>query len=232
MIKKTYINSQIDANLSRIKLKYHEKKTVKLISKKLKSSKNFLDIGCANGSFLFNVSSLNNKVEYSGFDISKKLINLANKKNTNKNIIFKTVNIDDYKTKKKFDIINASGILSNYEDFRIPLKNWLSFKDKEGLLIIFGCFNSRNIDTIIKIRNNYNKSNWQYGLNQYSIKTIGHFLEKKGYNYKFVKFELPINIKESKDPIRSYTVKINQKKRIILTGANIVKELFHLIISN
>ncbi len=223
-------STQNDAYINRKKLKFHEIKTIKLISKKLKNSKSFLDIGCANGNFIFNLQKKNNNIKYYGVDISKKLLNIAKTNNTNDNIYFEKANIDYYKPNKKFDIVNASGMLTNYEDFKIPLKKWIKLVKKDGILIIFGCFNSSNIDTITKMRNNYNNSGWENGLTLYSITTIGKYIEKLGLSYKFLKFNLPIDIKKSPNPIRSYTVKTNKNKRIILTGANIVNEFYHLVI--
>ena len=224
------LNSQIDAYLKNRKLKYHEIETLKIIKNKLKKSQNILDIGCANGNFLFNAFKINKNANYCGVDISKKLINLANKNNNSKNISFKKLNIDKNNFKIKFDIVLASGIMSNYENFKIPLKNWIKLLNKGGMLVVFGCFNSSNIDTISKIRNNYNNSNWQNGLTSYSITTVGKFLEKLNIKYKFISFDLPIDIKKNKNPIRSFTIKTIKNRRIIVTGANIINEFYHLII--
>ena len=224
-------SNQIEAYLSNRKLKFHEIKTIKIIRKRIKKfSGNFLDIGCANGNFINSISNYYKNASFYGIDISNKLISLANKKKVNINVSFERANIDSYVAKKKFDIIQLSGVLSNYNDFKKPLIKCLKMTKKNGLLIIFGCFNSRNVDTITKVRNNYNNSKWQNGLTSYSIHTVGKFIEKSGYKFEFIRFQLPIDIKENINPIRSYTVKTNKNKKIILTGANIVNELFHLII--
>ena len=48
----------------------------------------------------------------------------------------------------------------------------LSLLKKNSYLYIFGTFNSANIDTLVKFRNNYTNSTWEKGLNSFSIKTI------------------------------------------------------------
>ena len=106
----------------------------------------------------------------------------------------------------------------------------ISLLKKKGSLYIIGTFNSENIDTLVKFRNNYTNSNWEKGLNSYSIKTISKFLSKKKLKYRFNKFQIPFTLKKKKNPIISYTLKVNNKQKILLTGANIRMELFYLII--
>jgi hypothetical protein len=67
-------------------------------------------------------------------------------------------------------------------------------------------------------------------LNSYSIETISKFLKKKKVKYSFKKFQIPINLKQKKNPIISYTLTVNNKQKILLNDANIRMELFYLII--
>ena len=83
---------------------------------------------------------------------------------------------------------------------------------------------------MVKFRNNYTKSNWEKGLNSFSVKTISKYLDKKNLKYRFYKFKIPFNLKKKKNPIISYTLQVNNKQKILLTGANIRMELFYLII--
>jgi len=106
----------------------------------------------------------------------------------------------------------------------------LSFLKKNSYLYIFGTFNTENIDTLVKFKNNYTKSNWEKGLNSFSIKTISNFLKNKNLVFKFKKFNLPFNLKKKKNPIISYTLNNPGKSQVILNGANIRMELFYLVI--
>ena len=132
--------------------------------------------------------------------------------------------------KSTFDIVIAAGVLAFYDDFTLPLNKMLSLLKKEGSLYIIGTFNSKNIDTLVKFRNNYTNSNWETGLNSYSIETISKFLKKKKVKYSFKKFQIPIILKQKKNPIISYTLTVNNKQKILLNDANIRMELFYLII--
>jgi hypothetical protein len=87
---------------------------------------------------------------------------------------------------------------------------WLDWMNQDGLLYVFGRFNSKNIDTKISFRNNkIGNPNWENGLTSYSVETVRNFLTDKGYTATFKRFYLKINISEHEDPIRTYT-KITQ----------------------
>ncbi len=130
------------------------------------------------------------------------------------------------------DIGCASGVLSIFDEFETPLKKWLSWLSNDGLLFIFGRFNSRNVDTKILFRNNTrNHAEWEGGLSAFSVHTITSFLNKLGYKCEFKRFILPIDIKEdASNPIRTFTKELKTGGKIVMDGANIVAEHFFVVI--
>ena len=133
-----------------------------------------------------------------------------------------------YNKKLYFDIVIASGVLAFYDNFSKAIDKMTSFLKRNSNLYIFGTFNSQDIDTIIKFRNNYTKSGWEKGLTSFSIKSVSNYLTKKKYKFSFKKFDIPFNLKKKTNPIISYTLSYSKNKRIILNGANIKMELFYL----
>lgn len=224
--------SQIHTYKNNYKLRYHQKTLLDMVKKdycKKKDKGNILDIGCANGVFLKNFNFHFKNFKSFGVDTSKDMIDLA-KKRKFRNSIFLKKDFMTLNKKSYFDIIIASGVLAFYDDFYKPINKMLSLLKKKSSLYIFGTFNSNDIDTLVKFKNNYTKSNWEKGLNSFSKKTIAKFLKKKNLKYKFKKFNLPFDLKPNKNPILSYTIKYSKNKRIILNGANVKMELFYLII--
>lgn len=223
--------SQIDTYKKNCTLKNHQKKLLLIISKIFKKKKygKILDIGCANGSFLNFFKKKYINYELFGIDTSKIMIKIAKNLKISESKFF----CKDFMTmnnKTKFDIVVSSGVLAFYDNFSKPINKMISLLKKDGHLFIFGTFNSENIDTLVKFRNNYNSSNWEKGLNSFSVNTISKFLKKKEIKFKFIKFNLPFSLKKKKNPILSYTFNINKKKKLILNGANIRLELYYLII--
>lgn len=223
--------SQTHTYKKNIGLKYHQKILLNIIKQNYnkKDSGRILDIGCANGIFLKNFNKEFKNYNSIGIDTSSEMIDLA-KKNKIENLNFLKRDFMKYDKKFHFDIIIASGVLAFYDDYSKAIEKMLSFLKKDSYLYIFGTFNSADIDTLIKFRNNYTNSSWEKGLNSFSIKSISKFLKKKKLKFYFKKFSLPFNLKKKDNPIISYTLNFSKKKRIILNGANIRMELFYLII--
>ena len=115
-----------------------------------------------------------------------------------------------YNKKSYFDIVVASGVLAFYDDYSNPIIKMLSLLKKNSYLYIFGTFNSANIDTLVKFRNNYTNSTWEKGLNSFSIKTISRFLKKKKLSLN-LKIYFTIKFKKKNNPIISYTLKLKKK---------------------
>ena len=229
------INSQIEAYTIARDIKAHEVELLEIIKKDFPDfTGRVLDIGCANGSFIELMARTYQHAEYTGFDIAEKLIDVANKKEIASKAEFIVSDALGFKPENKFDIIVASGVLSIFDDFSVPLEKWLSWLSDSGKLYIFGRFNSEDIDTIIHFRNNsVEPGNWEGGLTSYSIKTVLSYLNRRGYDGIFNRFHLPIElVKDPKHPIRTYTVVTNDDRKIVLNGANIVAEHFFLTISN
>jgi trans-aconitate methyltransferase len=226
------INTQIDAYKKERGPKEHELEMLELIKETAPEfSGHLLDIACASGNFLKLLRTEFPKANLTGFDLSEELLGLAREKlKSDTSLELDIADALSYVPKRKFDVIIASGIMSVFEDFTVPLEKWLSWLDEKGSLFIFGCFNSRDIDVIMKFRNNAIGKNWEHGLTRYSILTVEKYLKEKGYACTFKPFDLKIDIDEGSDPTHSYTVMTSNGKKIILTGANVVTELYFLII--
>ena len=128
-----------------------------------------------------------------------------------------------------FDEVEAP---TDFEEFETPLKKWLSWLSDEGLLFLFGRFNSRNVDTKIQFKNNTrNDPKWEGGLSAFSIHTITNFLKELGFKCEFKRFHLPIEIKEDvSNPIRTFTKELKTGEKIVMDGANIIAEHYFVVI--
>lgn len=232
---KAKLNTQIDAYLIDRPYKEHELEMLDTIKADHQDfSGSFLDLGCAGGSFI--QLMLNNfpNAEYTGIDISEKLILQAKSTLSKFNINFQVADVEFWQPEKdkKFDIIHASGILGGaFDTYKKPLKHWLSLLKQTGTLYIFGQFNHKDIDVIVRFRNNWNNSEWQQGLCSYSINTINNFVEQLGFDMSFKRFYLGIDLPESENPVASYTKTTKDNERIVMNGANLIMEYYFLKIS-
>ena len=226
------VNTQIGVYLEPRDPKEHEKRMLEILREHFPDNPGcVIDIGCARGTFLKMLAGEFPRAQLTGIDISEELINEAKKSMPNNNVELVVSDMIKYSPPKSFDVAIASGILSIFEDFEAPLEKWLSWLNNIGKLFIFGCFNSRNIDTIIQFRNNaIGNNNWEGGLTSYSTNTVGSYLLKQGCTFQFERFEIKFDIPRSDDPITSYTIPTTDGHRMLVTGANNVYELWFLVV--
>lgn len=224
-------NSQTEAYKSARLFKQHEIELMLLLKNFLPKSFSgeVLDIGCATGSALSLIKNEYPRALITGIDVDGDLLKLAREKlGVDATLISSAA--ESYRPGKRFDLIIASGVLSIFDDFSQILKTWLNWLSQNGTLYIFGRFNSQNIDTQIRFRNLETSNRWESGLTSYSLKTISSFLDHQNVKHEFIKFTLNMDLPKSNDPIRTFTCKCDDGSRLVLNGANILAEHYHLII--
>tara|TARA_Y100001970_G_scaffold179025_1_gene217927 strand:- start:362 stop:1108 length:747 start_codon:yes stop_codon:yes gene_type:complete len=211
-----------------IKKKFKKKEVYKQVEKIIrieKSKKKILDVGTANGELIYFLNKkFQNRFEYTGIDISSKLIQFA-KKNQPK-IRFFRKNINDKSFKEKFDIIILLGVSGYYNDIRKLIDKSLSILNKRGIIILEGGVNFNNFDVKIKFRENYKKikTKWENGFNAISAYSLINYLKKKKLKFNFVswKFKIPLKFKKKDDKIRNRTFMDHKNNFWIINGLNIV----------
>jgi len=218
-------------------------------NKQLKKNKKIIisDYGCAAGEFLF---YLRNKLDFNyklyGFDYKNELLRKAREKI--KNVNFKQLNIlNKKKSIKNFSKISfCIGVLSIFDNFNQALNNLIYYTDKKGIIILHFLSNKNNFDAIIKYSEsvisegkrkpdekfNHRKRIWQSGWNIISKTTINNFLKRhpRVNNFYFKDFKIKSNLKKKKDPMRSWTININNQKEII-NGLGIIQNHSFVVIN-
>lgn len=196
------------------KTKEANKLLLRILKKKMSKNKSYdlLDIGCANGELLYFLNKKLLNIKLYGADIRGDLLKLAKKK-LSSDINLKKI---DYTKKhfpnKKFDIIICSGVISIFDNLDSFFNNIKKNMKKNSIVFIFGGFNELDFDVIISYKNLNSKIfGYESGWNIWSIKTIKSYFQKK----KIVKhpFNIKFDIRQNKkDLMRSWTVKINEKR--------------------
>lgn len=225
------VDNQLEIYRVRKSAKQHEVELMELIVQENNDfNGTLLDIGCASGNFLKLISSALPNAQLEGFDISTELISIA--KESCDNITFFEEDTRKFNPKKTYNILIAQGVLGIFEDFEKVLERWLSWLSPLGKLYIFGRFNSADVDTIVRFRDNTSVQKvWEGGLTSYSIHTIGRFLDLNGYSHAFKKFHLECDLEPDKEePLRSFTIKSNSGEKFILNKANVLSEQYFLTI--
>lgn len=199
----------------------------KAIAKRIESGGDFLDIGCGKGEFIWYLKDSFPKVNFTGLDISKELISLAKRMPDLKDALFVRADAETFDLNRQFDFVLMNGVLSIFDDYKKAIKRMLKHMKSEGWGYIFGCFAEDDADVLIRYRNNFTGSRiWESGLNMFSLNTMTKSLKPFSSFIKCRKFNLPIDIPRTKDPVRSYTLNTKEEGRIVLTGLNIKLDLY------
>ena len=187
------------------------------------------DIGCAAGEFLYYLKNNLNYVNFYGFDSQHLLLNKSKNRVKNVEFIKKSILTDFHKYKNKYDISTCLGVIQIFDDFEKPIKNLIKITKPGGKIFIQTLINDFPIDVNIK----YSKSkNWlngrptyqESGWNIISKKTITKFLKnnKEVKNFKIYDIKYTYNQnKDLKDPMRSWSVYLNNQKKI-MNGLNLL----------
>ena len=225
-------NKQIAAYLEDRPLKQHEDEMLARLCRDLpRFSGRLLDIGCADGNFLQALTNQFPDADLAGLDANSQLLSVATMRFSEKRVELIEANAATFQPSEPFDALVASGILSVFEDFSAVLKRWISWLRPGGRLYVFGRFNTCNIDTIVRIRNNYRGGEWESGLTAFSIQTVSQFLDKQGLAHEFQRFQLQVSLLQQEDPVRTYTVDTVDGRRLVVNGANLIAEHHFLIVT-
>lgn len=226
MIKKNkYTKDNTTYLKKKIIIKDYFKEIKKILSREYKNKKiSLVDVGCASGDFLYFIKSIKN-FKLTGIDYSKKLLRLARIKN--KNIKFQNINLKNNNNfKKKFDVVTCLGTMTAFDDWKIPLKNLFKLCKKNGEIILYDPINIYNIDTILRYKKD---EKWLSAFNLFSKKTITKYFKKinQRCKIKFIEFTLKTHLKKKKNKMNAWTVKIDNKRRLMVRTSQILD--FHII---
>lgn len=190
-----------------------------------------LDIGCETGSFLYFMKKNFLHSKLTGMDVMSELLEKVNdmieeeeKIETIKADISK---IETLPIQNHYDIITMLGVLSIFDNYAEVIDNVLTMCN--NMLYIFGIFNPKDIDVLIKARNvnTSDLDNWESGWNYISKCSIEKYCSDRNLQCEFIPFYLDIDIPENiKDPFRSWTVNMADNKKMVINGIQIVHHFY------
>jgi len=224
---------QIAAYTSGRELKHHERALIDLISARVgdqENNKTFLDVGCADGLFLSHVQDRYPQWRLEGLEANEELIERGTKSEIASQIVLHHGDAYDFVPDNAYDVIAASGILAVFDDPLSVLERWISWLKPGGRMFVYSIFNVQDIDTRVYFRNNFLPNGWETGLTGFSVQSTQRHLEQLGVEFEFIPFDLPVDLPKSENPIRSYTVRTEDGRRLVIAG-NILCEFHHLVIS-
>jgi SAM-dependent methyltransferase len=199
----------------------------RLSFKKKKKKFLSLDVGCAGGNFLHFLKKKNPQSEFCGMDPISDLVKKAKNYVPNCRFYKKSVLNPKSWQSKIYDKVFMVGVHPIFDDFTIPLKNIISWTKPKGEIYICDMFNPFPVDVFIYYRmsKDIKKNKLESGWNNFSIESFSNFLkkDKRVKSFSFTKFDIPFDLKRQKDPVRSWTIKEKNKKRLMINGLGLIQ---------
>ncbi len=153
-------------------------------------------------------------INYTGVDVSEKLLDEA--KNRLPDIEFIRGDIIDGISIKESDIVLFFGVISFFDNVETVFENLFRLSSRNGGVYVFAPFNKYGY----KVKYEYTHINEGERITDieytHSISEISDWLDKKGVEYFWHKFDISIDIakSESSYPIRVWTEKMYNGERI------------------
>ena len=181
-----------------------------------------LDIGCANGSFLHYVQQHITLIDSMGTDISEAYLEIARQNVPGVKFVCDSIVNPKQVFNKKFDICTCFGTMVIFDDLEPSLGNIFALTKPGGSIYFYDFVNPYGIDVLMRyrtVKKNGDPSEWK---SAYNIRCEGTYRRAVSkYNVssiEFLPFEMPFPIKKTDDPLRTWTIKTEEKEHQIVSG--------------
>ena len=156
---------------------------------------NWLDVGCANGEFLYFLSSENPNIEFLGVDITPEFIAVAKELNVNQqNVEFQIQDIFDTPPEVQYEVVSCLGTFQIFPNPERLLNTLVDRVAPNGQLIISARFNPHDVSAVITYKDDSTEAGrniWRCDFNIHSEYWISEMLSKRS-DIKNFYFQYPI----------------------------------------
>jgi len=180
--------------------KFIGKNIARFVENKEECKITLLDVGCATGELIYYLRTLFPGFNYTGFDISEKMLKHASFKMSEVNFYQRTIlDLAEEKSDAQYDFVIMSGVLSIFDDTERVLENLIPLVKKGGNLLVYGFFNDLPVDVIMRYKSS-DDSEWKSGWNIISTKYCEKIIRNICLaNIEWVDFNIGFSLERPKD---------------------------------
>ena len=184
-------------------------------------ARSLLDVGAASGAFIRHMKACRPAWTFSGLDFDPKLIENARQLSPDVNFLVGDANQMDALATASFDVVTMIGTHSIFDDFRASFAECVRVAKLGGKVVITGLFNPYPVDALIYWRYGGKFDDaWHPGYNLFSKTSVAEFLERhpRVGGFAFELFNLPLDLNQREDVIRSWTETDSDGERYLRNG--------------
>lgn len=224
-------NRIADAGIYNNKSFYDEPKeyyslVLSAIQARFSSPDSLLDIGCANGSFLFHAQNLLVGTKLWGAEPIVDLADMA-QQNTSAEII--KSGLFDIPEERQYEIVTMLGVIGIFSDVTDVLTKLKRLMKPGGGIFVFSPFNEEDIDVVLNYRRAPHGP-WESGHNLFSKCTVESASKDLGLCCEWLNFEMSKSIPKTNDPMRSWTEPFRNNMNHLIYGTNMFSTMKVLIL--
>ncbi|ASQ46427.1 class I SAM-dependent methyltransferase [Legionella clemsonensis] len=196
---------------------------------------NLLDVGCATGELIYFLSRCYPEFQFTGIDIFDDLIHQCRELQPEKRFLKASILELPIELEQQFDVVTVVGVLTIFNDDELPVffNNLFKACRSNASIYILSPFNEYGVDCEIKHRKRHQgkKGNWEKGWNIFSKETIVEHIGSRAQSLSFHPFKIPFDLKQKKDPIRTWTIETEFNNRQLTNGLKLLVDHYLLQIS-
>jgi SAM-dependent methyltransferase len=209
------------------------KELLGIIRTEAPNASSILDVGCATGELLGFLSSQLPSAKCCGVDVTEDLL-IAGRKNlpAAEFINASALDLPEHFT-DHFDLTCAIGCMSIFDETQIEAfwSNLFRVTRSGGLIVVLSPLNEFGIDAMIRHRKRPNgaAASWETGWNIFSKETIGEIVRANGSTLELRRFQITMDLKPKDDPIRTWTIKTENRDRQLTNGLKLLVDHYFMI---
>lgn len=188
------------------------------------------DAGCAAGEFAYLLKKEFKDVELQGFDLLPALISKARERVRDTHFFESDILDSSSLPLSSQDVITCTGVISIFDDFRIPIRNLIDWVKPGGYVYLHSLFSDYPFDVRIQYNSTENFGNGilETGWNIFSKQSITTYLtglmeNNLIHSFVFNDFNLERELAPQEDLVRSWTFRDHDGKICVTNGLNILQ---------
>lgn len=193
-----------------------------------------LDVGCATGELLGYLSSQMTDSQLVGVDVAPELIGTASRLLPHAQFALASALDLPAAFTGTFDVVCAIGCMSIFDETEIESfwDNILRVAKPDGLVIVLSPLNEFGVDAMVRHRKRQDGAAgpWETGWNIFSQATIRELVSSRGASLELQHFQIPINLEPRDDPVRTWTIRTEQRERQLVNGIKLLIDHYFMIV--
>jgi len=196
---------------------------------RLPTNARVLDVGCAAGEMDTVLAARFPSYLFTGIDPARELIDKAKADFPAGDFRVGSALSLPEEFRGTFDVVLCSGVLGIFDeaDASTVIDNLLTCARAGGLIYVFANFNDYPADVLIRYRKwrDATPGEWETGWNTFSRLLISEWLAGKAQTWRFIPFDLSIDLPFQDDPSRTWTIRNADNQLLVTNGLRVLANL-------